>query len=165
MAAESYMQSSATVQLESGKLFIATDVLPQPGDAILDLGCGTGELSAYFAELVGPQGYVTGVDPYSNRLKLAREAHRQVKNLSFVEGNSDHFSGMGSEKYDMIFSNFVLHWIPNKEKAFRNMFNSLKAGGKIAIQYIDALLPFKVLNPAGRKNSLTICLISRPEML
>ena len=42
MAAEGYQQSSRDVQMEGGKLFIQTDVNPQPGDAILDLGCGTG---------------------------------------------------------------------------------------------------------------------------
>ena len=65
-----------------------------------------------------------------------------MKNLSFVEGNSDNFEGMSSEKYDIVFLNHVLHWIPNKEDAFRNMFSSLKAGGKIAIQYVDQLYPF-----------------------
>ncbi|PFX15480.1 Trans-aconitate 2-methyltransferase [Stylophora pistillata] len=123
MAAESYQQSSATVQLEAGKNFIHTDVLPKPEDTILDLGCGTGELSAYLAELVGPR-----------------------------EGNSNQFEGMGSEKFDIIFSNFVLHWIPEKSEAFRNMLNSLKPGGKVAIQYVDALPPLlvsslEILNP------------------
>lgn len=152
MAAISYQQSSATVQLEGGKTYIDKDVLPQPGDAILDLGCGTGELSTYLAELVGPHGYVIGVDPDSNRLNLAKETHRHVKNLFFVEGNSDDFEGIGSEKYDLIFSNCVFHWIPDKDRAFRNMFNSLKVGGKIAIHYMDAQLPFittsfELLNP------------------
>ncbi|KAL9952299.1 hypothetical protein ACROYT_G039534 [Oculina patagonica] len=87
MAAESYQQSSLSVQLEGGKLFIQTEMLPQPRDAILDLGCGT-----------------------------------------------------------------VLYWIPNKEDAFKNMFNSLKAGGKIVIEYSESLPPFEVsaleeLNP------------------
>ena len=68
MAAECYQQISLNVQMESGKLFIQTDVLPKPRDAILDLGCGTGELSAYIAELVGPEGYVVGVDPDLNRV-------------------------------------------------------------------------------------------------
>ena len=120
--------------------------------AILDLGCGIGELSAYIAELVGPEGYVVGVDPDLNRVKVAQEGHRGVKNLSFVEGNSDNFEGMGSEKYDIIFLNHVFHWIPNKQDAFKNMFSSLKAGGKIAMQYVDYIYPFllsafEVLNP------------------
>ena len=67
-----------------------------------------------------------------------------MKNLSFVEGNSDNFEGMGSEKYDIIFLNYVLHWIPNKHEAFKNMFSSLKAGGKIAMQYEESLPPFIV---------------------
>ncbi|KAL9956985.1 hypothetical protein ACROYT_G038558, partial [Oculina patagonica] len=142
--AEYYQESSLNIQMELGKLFLQIDVLPQPGDNILDLGCGTGELSAYIAELVGPEGYVVGVDPDLNRVKVAQEAHRGVKNLSFVEGNSDNFEGMGSEKYDIIFLNQVLHWIPNKEDAFKNMFSSLKAGGKIAVQYEEALPPFIV---------------------
>ena len=128
--------------MEGGKMFIQTDVLPQPKDTILDLGCGTGELSAYIAELVGPEGYVVGVDPDSNRVRVAQETHRGVKNLSFVKGNSDNFEGMGSEKYDIIILNQVFHWIPNKEHAFRNIFSSLKAGGKIAIQYVDHLYSF-----------------------
>ena len=156
MAAEGYQKSSLSVQRESGKSFIRTDVVPQPGDAILDLGCGTGELSAYIAELVGPEGCVVAIDPDLTRLTLAQDANRGVRNLSFVEGSSDNFEGMGSENYDIIFLNHVLHWVPNKQQAFKNMFNSLKPGGKIAIQYGDSWHPFEVsaleeLNPENKE--------------
>ena len=57
-SAEGYKQASLSVQKVDGEKFIHTDVFPQAGDAILDLGCGTGEPSAYLAELVGPEGKV-----------------------------------------------------------------------------------------------------------
>ena len=133
-------------------MFIETNVCPQAGDAILDLGCGTGELSAYLAELVGPEGKVVGVDPDKERLLLAQQSFGEVKNLSFVEGSASNFPGIGSQSYDIIFSNHVIHWIPDKYELFKNMFGSLKRGGKIAIQYIDRLSSFeisayKILNP------------------
>ena len=55
-------------------------------DAILVLGCGTGELSAYLAELVGPEGKVIGVDPDKERIHLALKSHSDIKNLSFEDG-------------------------------------------------------------------------------
>ncbi len=108
---------------------------PCPGDAILDLGCGTGELSVYLAELVGQDGKVVAVDPDIDQIKVAQETHRGVKNLTFLEGSAANFPGMGSETYNIVFSNYVLHWIPDKEEAFRNMFSSLKPSGKIALQF------------------------------
>jgi len=133
-------------------MFIETDVCPQAGDAILDIGCGTGELSAYLAELVGPEGKVVGVDPDKERLLLAQQSYGEVKNLSFVEGSASNFPGIGSKSYDIIFSNHIIHWIPDKQEVFKNMFKSLKRGGKIAIQYNGYLFPFlssayKELNP------------------
>ena len=54
-AAEGYQQNSLSEQKVDSEDFIQTDVCPKVGDVILDLGCGTGELSAYLAELVGPE--------------------------------------------------------------------------------------------------------------
>ena len=45
--AEGYQQASLSEQKVDGEDFIQTDVCPKAGDVILDLGCGTGELSAY----------------------------------------------------------------------------------------------------------------------
>ena len=151
-AAESYQQTSMIRQREYGKQLIQDELNPQLGDAILDLGCGTGELSAYLAELVGQQGNVLGVDPDIDRIKVAQESHKGVKNLSFVEGSTSNFPNMGSESYNIVFSNFVLHWVPDKGEAFRNMFSSLKPGGKIAVTYNDCLpigfdLVYRELNP------------------
>ena len=158
-AAEGYKQASLSVQKTEGEMFIQNEVCPQAGDAILDLGCGTGELSAHLAGLVGPEGKVVGVDPDKERIQLARQSHSEIKNLSFVEGSASNFPGMGSETYDIIFGNVVLHWIREKEQAFKNMFGSLNEGSKIAFNYIDHLPPFeldayKELNP---ENAEQIC--------
>ena len=164
-AAEGYKQTSLSFQKVTGKMFIQTDVSPQAGDAILDLGCGTGELSAYLAELVGPEGKVVGVDPDKDRILLAQRTHGQVKNLSFVEGSASNFPGIGSESYDVIFSNQVIQWIPDKQEAFRNMFKGLKIGGKLAILYTDHTAPFILsaamdLNP---ENAERICKMFHSE--
>ena len=136
-AALGYKQVSRSVQKVDGQMFIEKEVCPQPGDAILDLGCGTGELSAYLAELVGPEGKVVGVDPDKERILLAQQCYSEVKKLSFVEGNASNFPGIGSESYDIIFSNYVIHWISDKQQLFKNMFKGLNPEGKIAIQYSD----------------------------
>ena len=152
-AAEGYQQASLTDQKRVGEEFIESDVCPQSGDAILDLGCGTGELAAYLAGLVGPKGKVVGVDPDKERLKLARLSYRGVRNLSFFHGNASSISEIfPSEYFDLIFSNYALHWIPDKPNAFRNMFTCLKPGGKIALVYLSHLplfasKAFAMLNP------------------
>ena len=101
-AAEGYQQNSLSEQKVDGE------------DVILDLGCGTGELSAYLAELVGPDGKVIGVDPDKERIQLAKETHNQIENLSFVQGSAINFPGIGAKVYNIVFSNYVLHWMGNK---------------------------------------------------
>ncbi|XP_068686958.1 2-phytyl-1,4-naphtoquinone methyltransferase-like [Montipora foliosa] len=162
--AEGYKQASHSIQKIFGEEFIECDVCPQPGDAILDLGCGTGELSAYLAELVGPEGKVIGVDPSEQRIRAARQSHGERENLSFVEGSASNISEIFPQSFDIIFSNYVLHWIADKQKAFENMFASLKPGGKIAIEYLSHLPPFfldafKKLNPenVSRINKVYHC--------
>ena len=156
--AEGYKQNSSR-QRQFGRQLIQDYVNPLPGAAILDLGCGTGELSTYLAELVGQNGSVTGVDPDVDRIKVAQESHKGVKNLSFVEGSTSNFPGVGSETYDIIYSSAVLHWVPDKKEAFENMFSSLKPAGKIVLWYNDRLPTthdrvYRELNPENLEKLL-----------
>ena len=80
-AAEGYQQNSLSGQKVDGEDFIQTDVCPKVGDVILDLGCGAGELSAYLAELVGPEVKVIGVDPDKERIQLAKETQSNRKSF------------------------------------------------------------------------------------
>ena len=161
-AAEEYLNSSRDIQQQSGKEFIITDVEPRSGDKVLDIGCGSGELSAFLAELVGPTGKVTGVDPDSSRIKLAMEAYSGVENLVFIQGDDINFPGKGTETYDIVFSNHVLHWISNKQSMFTESFRALKPGGKMAAEYSDhdfALISrsLKVLDPENAVRMMKRC--------
>lgn len=138
--AERYQRISG-LQRNVGKGLIQNYIKSCSGDAILDLGCGTGELSAHLAELVGQHGKIVAVDPDVHRVHVAQETHKGVKNLMFHEGSTTYFPGMSSETYDIIFSNAVLHWVPDKSEAFEKMFRSLRPGGKIVMSYLDHLLP------------------------
>ena len=152
--AEGYQQNSRW-QRNGGKRFVQNEVEPYLSNDILDLGCGTGELSAYLAKLAGPKGRVLAVDPDKERIRVAKESYREVENLTFVVGSTSSFPGLGLETYNVIFSNFVLHWIKNiedKKKAFENMFRSLKPTGKIFVRYGDRMPThfdrvFRELNP------------------
>ena len=82
-AAKGYRQAAISVQKLDVETFIQTDVCPKAGDTILDLGCGTGELSAYLAELVGAEGKVIGVDPDSwpERLTIKSRISRFLREM------------------------------------------------------------------------------------
>ena len=60
------------------------------------------------------------------RLQIAREKY-SADNIEYLEGRGENIPG---SDYDIIFSNYVLHWIVQKEQMFSQVYNSLKAGGK-----------------------------------
>ena len=155
-SAKGYQKESNSFQRKEGEMFIQEEVCPQAGDVILDLGCGTGELSALLAKLVGPEGKVVGVDPDRERILLAQESHSEISNLSFLEGSESNFPGNGVETYDIIFCHLVLHWMKDKQKVFLNMYKALKNGGKVALQYgihnlLFILHAHEILNPENKE--------------
>lgn len=102
--------------------------VPKKGDKVLDLGCGTGYFSKVLADVVGPTGKVVAIDPDSERLNLARKNHC-VENVEYIEGSAEDIPG---NDYDLIFSNYMLHWCKDKEKVFEQAYKSLKPGGTFA---------------------------------
>ena len=107
----------------------------QKGSCVLDLGCGTGYLASVVAEKIGPEGTVTGIDPNKERLRFAQRVYAaEYSNLQFLEGSSEEIPG---GPYDFVYTNQVLHWIKDKEFAFKNVYDKLKIGGIFAVLCSD----------------------------
>ena len=56
------------------------------GAKVLDMGCGTGRISKYIADIVGPDGQVVAVDPDEDRIKIAQGQYKDVGHLQFHVG-------------------------------------------------------------------------------
>jgi trans-aconitate methyltransferase len=84
---------------------------PQPGELILDIGCGTGHLTQAIAE---SGAHVIGIDSSASMIETARAAY---PDLEFLVADARHFSF--PTPFDAVFSNAVLHWIPEAEEVVR----------------------------------------------
>ena len=107
--AECYQQASFWEQKVDGEDFIQTDICPKAGDFILDLGCGTGELSAYLAELVGPEEKIIGVDPAKERIQLAKHPSPELHSNRPCQGVFDAIltSTQTREKLPCLYENLM----------------------------------------------------------
>ena len=99
---------------------------PENGEKILDLGCGTGELTF---EIHQKGAEVTGIDSSETMLKNAQE---RFPGISFHAISAEEYRNEGF--YDAIFSNAALHWILNQEIALQRCFNNLKPGGRLVLE-------------------------------
>lgn len=100
---------------------------PQPGDRILDLGCGTGELT----HALGATGAtVDGID--ADPAMVAR-AQQQYPQLSFAVADATNF--VVEHPVDGVFSNAVLHWVQPPEAAVAAIAKALKPGGKFVAEF------------------------------
>ncbi len=124
---EKVYSSTSNYAVEDG-LKIIELLAPQRGDKVLDVGCGTGYLTKILADLVGPEGKVVGVDPDVERLKIARDKY-PAGNLEYLEGTAENTPGSNST-YDIVFSNYVLHWCKDRKVVFNEIAAKLKPGGK-----------------------------------
>jgi trans-aconitate methyltransferase len=100
---------------------------------ILDLGCGDGKVTAEIARLVG-DGSVVGVDNSRQMIELAKEKYSQNlhPNLSFQVMDASDLSFEG--RFDLVFSNAVLHWVKNHKPVVEGLYKSLRVGGKILLR-------------------------------
>lgn len=99
---------------------------PNPGERLLDVGCGTGELSAKLAE----RGCtVVGLDPSAEMLEEARREH---PGPMYVRGDIRTFSR--ADSFDTAFSNAALHWVQEPNRALGSIRRSLKPGGRFVAE-------------------------------
>ena len=103
----------------------------KPGEAILDVGCGTGASSIELAKLVGPKGEVIGLDVSAPMLERARERGKGIANLHFIHADAAMHS-FTHPVADLLFSRFGVMFFGDPAAAFTNLKRALKPGARLA---------------------------------
>jgi len=134
------------------------DVLdPQPGERILDLGCGTGELTKAIADKVGGSSSLSNVIGIDADASMIRQAQQQyapsipfycmdARNFEFNDNNNNDYDNNDNDndndnddntKMDAIFSNACLHWIEKdaQKDVIECMWKELKHGGRLVLEF------------------------------
>jgi len=122
----------------------------KPGDTVIDLGSGAGNDCFVARALVGEKGLVIGIDFTKAMIDKARENADKLgyKNVRFRYGDIESMP-IAANKADVVISNCVLNLVPDKERAYREIFRVLKSGGHFSIS--DVVL--KGLLPIGIKEA------------
>jgi SAM-dependent methyltransferase len=105
--------------------------LLRPGMSVLDVGCGTGAITAGIARVAGPEGHVLGVDRDGTLLAVARQEHQDVQNLSFENG--DALTLPFEDRFDIVTAARTLQWISQPDVAIMRMKKAARPGGRIVV--------------------------------
>ena len=110
----------------------------QPGEKVVDLGCGRGVECFIAARQIGPQGRAIGIDMLDNMLTLAGQGAAAVekrlgyRNLEFHKGYLESLP-LPDQTADVVLSNCVMNLSSHKRRAFAEIHRVLKAGGRLVI--------------------------------
>ena len=108
----------------------------QPGERVLDVGCGPGFYCLELAEEVGEQGSVVGIDSSEPMLSLAERRCEGLNQVGFKQGDALSLP-VEDEGFDAGFSVQVLEYVPDATAALREIFRTIKPGGRTLIWDID----------------------------
>jgi SAM-dependent methyltransferase len=122
----------------------------EAGARVLDLGSGAGTDSLVAAQMVGPEGSVTGIDMTPEMLAKARTAAAEMgaTNVDFVEAEAERLP-FPDGSFDIVISNGVIDLIPDKDAVFSQLFRMLAPGGRIQIADVTIQKP---VSEEGRRN-------------
>jgi len=104
-------------------------VRPVSSPRVIDLGCGTGELTSELHRRLGARETI-GVD--SSAAMLERAAAHAGDGLRFERGDIAEF--VAADGFDVIFSNAALHWLPDHQALIGRLTRALRPGGQLAVQ-------------------------------
>jgi ubiquinone/menaquinone biosynthesis C-methylase UbiE len=100
---------------------------PQKDEIILDIGCGTGDLTKKISD---SSKMVVGLDNSTEMIKAAQEKYPEI---TFFNADGKDFQL--DYIFDAVFSNAVLHWIPEADKVIKNINKHLKIGGRFVAEF------------------------------
>ncbi|MBS7526084.1 methyltransferase domain-containing protein [Fusibacter paucivorans] len=100
---------------------------PKSGEKILDLGCGTGDLTQKIAE---SGAEVVGIDASEAMVLRAQQKYSSIS-FSVMDATALAFE----TAFDAVFSNAVLHWVLEKERVLESIYQVLKPGGRMVVEF------------------------------
>jgi len=111
---------------------LLTLAAPVPGEHVLDIGCGSGTTTLRFAEKIGADGSVIGIDLSAPMLAVAQRRARETGSpAEFVEGDvTDH--PFAPKRLDLSVSQFGVMFFADPVASLANVFAATKEGGRIA---------------------------------
>ncbi|MCL7462783.1 bifunctional demethylmenaquinone methyltransferase/2-methoxy-6-polyprenyl-1,4-benzoquinol methylase UbiE [Pseudomonas sp. NW5] len=107
----------------------------RPGNRVLDIAGGTGDLARAFSRLVGPSGEVVLADINDSMLKVGRDKLLDcgvAGNISFVQADAEKLP-FPDNHFDVVTIAFGLRNVTHKEDALRSMLRVLKPGGRLLV--------------------------------
>lgn len=132
---ESVLKSHRWRTAENSAAFLLNDL--SKGMALLDVGCGPGNITADLASRLG-EGSVVGLDLSDEVVALAREAYATPEhaNLSFEVGNVYHLD-FSPEQFDVVYAHQTLQHLAHPIAALEEIRRVLKPGGLLAVRDAD----------------------------
>lgn len=128
---------------------------PKPGERILDVGCGTGDLANDISKFGAA---VVGIDAAESMIERAKEKY---PHCTFLTADGESF-GDFSTPFDAVFSNAAIHWMKHQRLVVQNCYNALRPGGRFVAELGGAANIQSIVN-AIQEGSKRLGIQYRPE--